>query len=118
AASAARNRRGPSWMRLVPVPWPIPRPVAPLREPCSSEIALALLLLHRARFIVIDEPALSLGGGRGAHLGDDVGERVGIRANGAGQRIAAERPEAHALQTRRLAGFQRQAVVIDHDQRA
>ena len=41
-----------------------------------------------------------------------------FEANRAGQRIAAERAKAHAHHPRRLAGRQRQAIVIDHDQHA
>ena len=44
-----------------------------------SEIALALLLLHRGFLVGIDQPALALGGLGGAHLGDDVGQRVDRR---------------------------------------
>ena len=36
----------------------------------------------------------------------------------AGERIAAERAEAHLLHHRRLAGLERHALVVDHDQRA
>ena len=45
----------------------------------ASEIALALLLFHRAGFVVIDQPALPLRGARAAHFGDHLGERRGLR---------------------------------------
>ena len=67
---------------------------------------------------MVDQPALALRRIGAAHFGDDAIQRFGIRADGAGERIAAKRAEADALQPRRLAGPQRQALVIDHDQRA
>ena len=36
----------------------------------------------------------------------------------AGERIAAKRAEADAAHLRRLAGLERHALVVDHDQRA
>ena len=41
----------------------------------SSEIALALLLLHRGVFVAVDQAALALGRARGEHLADDLFER-------------------------------------------
>ena len=46
------------------------------------------------------------------------GSVVGVALDGAGERVAAERAEADALHLRLLAGLQRHAVVVDHDQRA
>ena len=47
-----------------------------------------------------------------------AGQRVGLALDRAGQRVAAERAEAHLLQHRLLARLQRHALVVDHDQRA
>ncbi len=52
------------------------------------------------------------------HLLDDGGQRVGRALDGAGERVAAERAEAHRLQHRALAGLERHPLVVDHDQRA
>ena len=71
-----------------------------------------------AGFVGVDQPPLPFGLGRGAHFGDDVVERVGVGFDGAGQRIATEGTEPHARHARLLARFERQAVVIDHDERA
>ena len=45
-------------------------------------------------------------------------QRVGVALDRAGQRVAAERAEAHRFASRLLAGAQRHALVVDHDQRA
>ena len=46
------------------------------------------------------------------------GSVVGGRLDGAAERVAAERAEAHDAHLRRLAGLERQALVVDHDQLA
>ena len=75
----------------------------------SSEITLALLQFHRAFFIVIDGAIFALGTAEGNHLLDNLGERVGLGANRAGARHAAQRPHAadHALRffARQQLGF-------------
>src|SRR3546814_3518019 len=67
-----------------------------------SEIALLLLLLHRSRGVVVDDPTLALGGGRYQHLGDDVleGFRIGLdgtRVGIATQGTEADLPHLHLL---------------------
>ena len=47
-----------------------------------------------------------------------VVQRRGLGLDRAGERIAAERAEADGALVRRLAGEQRQPLVVDHDQRA
>ena len=49
-----------------------------------SEIALALLLLHRPALVMVDEAAGALRGARGQHLADDVVERGGVAFDGGG----------------------------------
>ena len=71
-----------------------------MRRRAPSEIALLLLLFHRSGRIVVDDPALPLGGPRQQHFLDDRGQRVGFALDRAGQRIAAQRAEAHALHHR------------------
>ena len=61
---------------------------------CSSEISFALLLFHRAGFVLVDEAALALGGPGGQHFAHDVLEAAASHLDGAGQRIAAQRAEA------------------------
>src|SRR4051812_28689027 len=84
----------------------------------ASEIPLLLLLLHRRARIVIDHATLTLGRARKRHLADDRGQCVGIRLDRAGQRIAAERAEAHAPYRRLFAVAERHALVVDHHQDA
>src|SRR4051794_17875987 len=82
-----------------------------------SEVALLLLLLHGAGGVVVDDASLPLGAGGEQHLLDDLGERRRVALDGAGERVAAERPEADVLDHRLLARLERHAVVVDHDQR-
>ena len=82
------------------------------------EVAFLLLLLHRRSLVVVDHAPLALRGLREQHLLDDGRERVGLGLDRAGERIAAQRAEAHLLHHRHLAGLQAHAVVVDHDQRA
>src|ERR1700722_10697113 len=84
----------------------------------SSEVPLALLLFHRGGFVRIDQASLPFGSGGLAHLGNDVAERNGFRLDRARQRIATKRAEAHAPHCRLLARHERQAIVVDHDERA
>src|SRR4029079_2393006 len=79
-----------------------------------SEIALPLLHLHRARLVMVDEPALALGGAREEHLGDDLAERRRVGFDRRGERIAAEGAEADAAHFRLLAGEERDALVVGH----
>jgi hypothetical protein len=71
-----------------------------------------------SRLIVVDHAALALAGGGQQHLLDDLLQRVGLGLDRAGQRVAAQGAEAHLLHHRHLAGLQRHALVVDHDQRA
>src|SRR5690606_41993650 len=61
-------------------------------------VALLLLALHRAARVVVDDPALALGGGSEEGLLDYLGQRGGPALDGAGERIAAEGAEPHAAQ--------------------
>ncbi len=81
----------------------------------TSEISLLLLLLHRGRLVVVDDPALAFRGRGDEHFLDDVEKRRGVAVDGAGQGIAAERAEADLAHLLLLAGHERQALVIDHD---
>ena len=45
------------------------------------------------------------------------GSVVGVALDRAGERVAAERAEAHLLQLRHLAGLEGHALVVDHDHR-
>jgi hypothetical protein len=74
--------------------------------------------VRNRNFVVIDDAALPLRAGRRPHFGDDGVEGVGVRADRAGQGVAAERAEANPHHPRRLAGQKGQTFVIDHDQRA
>ncbi len=67
---------------------------------------------------MVDHASLPFGSGRHQHLGDDLLQRIGVRFDRAGQRIAAQRAEAHLLHLRHFALAQRQALVVDQDQRA
>src|SRR4030081_308292 len=82
-----------------------------------SEVPFLLLLLHRGRGIVIDDPALAFRALGQQHLLDDFGKRGRLALHGARQWVAAERAEAHAPQLGPLARMQRHALVIDHDER-
>src|SRR5664279_3245324 len=84
----------------------------------SSEISLALFLLHRASLVVVDDAALPFRAGRTTHFRDDRVQRLGARLDRAGQRIATQRAETNLHHPRLLAGRERQAIIIDHDQRA
>src|ERR1700716_2449359 len=67
---------------------------------------------------MIDHPALTLRGPAEEHLREDRWERVGFTLDAAGEGIAPEGPEAHLLQQRLLAGLQRHARIVYHDERA
>src|SRR5690606_7266269 len=93
----------------------------PPRSPRSSrpsEVPLALLHFHRGVLVVVDEPPLALRALRLDHLPQDLGEGGGSAADRARERVAAERPKAHGLHLRRLAGRKRKPRVVDHDQGA
>ncbi len=69
-------------------------PRAGYRAHPSSEISLALLLFHRAGFIGVDQASLALGHGATAASPRSSSSSVSrLGFDGAGQRIAAERPE-------------------------
>src|SRR5436305_14344330 len=55
----------------------------------ESETSLFLLLLHRPRLIMIDQPALRLRGSRQQHLLTDFRPRRAVRSDPPGPRIAA-----------------------------
>src|SRR3990167_9255958 len=82
------------------------------------EIPFLLLLLHRRRLVVVDDAALSFRRGRDQHFLDDLRQRRRGGAHGAGQRVAAERPEADDLHFRLFAGLQRHPLVVDHDRKS
>src|SRR3954471_4997163 len=88
------------------------------RRGWSSEIAFLLLALHRGRAVLVDDPALALGGARLQGLADDFGQGGRRALDRAGQRVAAERAEPHGAPLDRLAGLERQPVVVDHDELA
>ena len=67
---------------------------------------------------LVDQPALALGGARRQHLADDLLQAVGVGFDRAGQRIAAERAEAHHAVLDDLAGLELHPLVVDHDQHA
>ena len=50
---------------------------------------------------MVDEPALALAVPGEQHLADHLGQRVGVALDGAGERVAAERAEAHPAPLRR-----------------
>src|SRR5690606_18067585 len=54
----------------------------------------------------------------GSEFGDDLFDCFRFRLDRAGQRIAAESAEANAALLRHFIGLQRQAIVVDHDERA
>src|SRR6056297_2559559 len=83
----------------------------------ASEVAFLLLLLEGADAVVVGDAVLTFGGGGEQQLTDDVGERGRIRFDGAGDRIAAERAEAHEALLRLLARLEAESIVVDHDQR-
>src|SRR4051812_38851421 len=66
----------------------------------ASEVALLLLLLHRARRVEVDDATLGLGSRGQQHLSDDPGEGVGLALHRAGQRVTAERAEANLFHHR------------------
>src|SRR5262245_19625190 len=88
------------------------------RSAARSEVALFLLLLHRARLVRIDQPSLPLRERRQQHLLNNLGQRRRIGIDRARQRITAEGPEANPAHFRLLARLERQSVVVDHDHRA
>src|SRR5438045_5124718 len=105
-----RNRRRPRWTATG-------RAIASsgIRTRPASEIALALLALHRGVAVAVDQAALAFRAARLAQFGDDLADGRGLGVDRAGQWIAAERAEAHPAKFRPLVRFERQAVVIDHD---
>src|SRR3954470_21374729 len=84
-------------------------------EAAISEIPFTLAVLHGRGGIRVDGAALPLGGGGAQHLFDDGRHGGGGGHLRAGQRIAAQRTEAHGLEMRLLTRVQRQAVVVHHD---
>src|SRR3546814_19389698 len=79
-------------------------------------IALLLLLLHRSRGVVVDDPTLALGGGRYQHLGDDVLEGFRIGLDGTREGIATHDTEADLPHLHLLAISHGEALVVNHDQ--
>src|SRR5690606_21938305 len=82
----------------------------------KSEVAFSLLLLHRGRDVEIDDATLTFRGRCHQHFFDDGGQGICVAFYGAGQRIAAEGPEAHLPHLGDLTVFERHALVIDHDE--
>src|SRR4051794_23262728 len=80
-----------------------------IHRPYGSEVTLPLLLLHRPLAVPVDHAPLPLGHRAEDHLADDLGHRLGVALDGAGQRIAAERAEAHPGHRRLLARIERHA---------
>src|SRR4051812_39894281 len=58
--------------------------------PASSKIPFLLLLLHRRRLILVDDPALALGGCGDQHLAHDIEKARCIAVDRTGQWITAE----------------------------
>src|SRR2546427_268305 len=72
-----------------------------------SEIPFLLFLLHRGAGVVVDHPALALGGAREQHLLDHAGQRGRLALDRAGERVAAEGAKAHVLGHRHFAASRR-----------
>ena len=72
--------------------------------------------VHGAGLVVIDQPALPLGHLRRQRLGHHAVEVNGIGFNGSSERPATKRAEADAAWLGRLAGTQRHAIVVEHQQ--
>src|SRR5690606_16856423 len=92
--------------------------VSPITNPESrlhSEITFPLLLFYRIPVGMVDQPAGALRQRAGFHLGDDRVQVGRVRFHRAGQRIAAQRAEAHAALLDPLAVAQHEALVVDHD---
>src|SRR5579862_8682117 len=83
----------------------------------TSEVPLLLLALHGSRAVVIDDPAAPLGTAARHRLADDLGNGRGVALDCAGQRVTSKRPEADTAGFRQLTNAEREAVVVDHDQR-
>ncbi len=64
-------------------------PCKDLRLGWALEVALALLDLHGAVLVVVDDAVGALGGAEADQLGDDLGDGVGVGANGSGAGAAA-----------------------------
>ena len=75
-----------------------------------------LLLFHRTAGVVIDHATLTLGTRGEQHLLNDAGKRVGFTFDSAGERIATQGAESDAAHRWFLAGIQRHAIVINHDE--
>src|SRR5262252_6654374 len=84
----------------------------------SSEIPFLLFAFHGSAAVVVDEAATPFGELALRGFPDDSGERRGAAFDRTGERIAAERPEPDGSDLWLLACFKRQAMVVDHDQRA
>src|SRR5437762_7084591 len=104
-----RNRRRPRWTATG-------RAIASsgIRTRPASEIALALLALHRGVAVAVDQAALAFRAARLAQFGDDLADSRGLGGDRAGQRLAAGPAEAHPAQFRPPVRFQRAAAVIAH----
>src|SRR5882724_5635858 len=75
-----------------------PAPVAMSRASKSrasmSEVSFPFLLLHRRVLVAVDEAAISLRYPDGAHLVHNLIKGASAGLDGAGEGIAAQRPEA------------------------
>ena len=80
------------------------------------KIALAFLLFHAARLVVIDDSALAFAGGGEEHFLDDFGQRGSGRLDGASKRVAAKRAEADDPLFGFGGDFGGHAVVVDQNQ--
>src|SRR5687767_5693714 len=63
----------------------------------NSEIPFPLLLLHRPRLVMIDDPPLPFGVRRQQHLLDDLRQCRRVALDRSGERVAAQRAEPHPL---------------------
>ena len=79
------------------------------------EVSLAFLLLHRTRFIVVDEATLSFRTRGNKSLFDDVRDRCSRALVASGQRVTAERSKPRDSCFGLFPWIQTQSVVVHYD---
>src|SRR5690349_83991 len=89
-----------------------------LGKAMSSKIALTLLQLHRAFFIMVDDAVFPLRAAERNHLLDNFWNGVSGGANGSRARNAAKRAHAALDRLRRLAGKELRNAVNENQRTA
>src|SRR5690242_10821306 len=82
----------------------------------SSEVPFSFLQFHGSFAVMVDHPVLALRIFHCDQLGDDLGQRVGLRADRAGARRASQRPHPAFHRLEAVTQLRFHEVLLGHDQ--